>query len=159
MLRTVLSRALLLRRRDTVFHHVMKTSARPEPPSITELKTALGPAWQMWRMLIDEMAEAFPPLEEVWTPSTQPFGHVCRLKQKKRTLLYLIPGGSRFDVAAVLGTRAFALAMTSELPTFIKQLLSDARPYAEGRGIRFTIASVDQVRVVRQLVAIKITPN
>jgi hypothetical protein len=38
-------------------------------------------------------------------------------------------------------------------------LFSEARPYAEGRGIRFVVTSPSDVSTVRTLVEIKTTPK
>jgi hypothetical protein len=47
--------------------------------------------------------------------------------------------------------------MSSSLPAAIKKMLSEARPYAEGRGIRFVVSSPRDVTTVKKLVAIKTT--
>jgi Protein of unknown function (DUF3788) len=131
----------------------------PRSPSDGELKAALGPSYGVWCELIAEMGREFPPLDEVWRPSKIEFGRVCLLRQGTRTLLYLIPAASGFDVSAVLGERAVALAMASDLPAAVKTMLSGARRYAEGRGIRLKMTSLDQVPVIRKLAVIKTTPK
>jgi hypothetical protein len=62
-------------------------------------------------------------------------------------------------VAVVLGERAYELAMAASLPAAIKKMLSEAKPYAEGRGIRFPVDSVSGVPVVAKLVEIKTAPK
>src|SRR3989339_962892 len=99
-------------------------------------KTALGAAYSMWAGIVGVVEELASPLDIVWKPSKLAFGHVCLLRYKKRTLLYLLPETASVTVAIVLGERAYGLAMASTLSTAIKQSLSEARPYAEGRGIR-----------------------
>jgi hypothetical protein len=49
--------------------------------------------------------------------------------------------------------------MASSLPAAIRKMFSDARPYAEGRGIRFAVSSLKDISVIRKLVEIKITPK
>lgn len=131
----------------------------PRPPSPAELRTALGPSHGVWRELVDVMGREFPGLEEAWRPSKIEFGRVCLLKLGGRTLLYLIPTASGFDVSAVLGERAVELAMAGDLPAPVKRQLSEARRYAEGRGIRLAMTAPDQVPVVRKLAVIKTTPR
>ncbi len=84
---------------------------------------------------------------------------MCLLQHKKRTLLYLTPEKEEVRVAIVLGERAYGLAMASALPAAIKQMLSEARPYAEGRGIRFSVSSPGDIAAIKQLVEIKTTPK
>jgi hypothetical protein len=64
---------------------------------------------------------------------------ICLLQHKNRTPLYLTPDQEKITIAIVLGDRAYALAIASSLPAAIKKMFSEARPYAEGRGIRFTL--------------------
>jgi hypothetical protein len=84
---------------------------------------------------------------------------MCLLRHKKRTLLYLTPDKGQVLVAVVLGERAFELAMSASLPAAIKKMLAEAKPYAEGRGIRFPVDSVRGVPVVAKLVEIKTAPK
>jgi hypothetical protein len=50
-------------------------------------------------------------------------------------------------------------AMASSLPAAIKKMFSEARPYAEGRGIRFTVSSQKDISTIKKLVEIKTTPE
>ena len=84
---------------------------------------------------------------------------MCLLQYKKRTLLYLTPEKEKVTAAIVLGERAYGIAMTSSLPAAIKKLLAEATPYAEGRGIRFSVSSPHDMSTIRQLVKIKTTPG
>ena len=120
-------------------------------------KTALGAAYSMWAGIVGVVEELASPLDIVWKPSKLAFGHVCLLRYKKRTLLYLLPETASVTVAIVLGERAYGLAMASTLSTAIKQSLSEARPYAEGRGIRVPVKTSRDLATIRKLVEIKIT--
>ena len=84
---------------------------------------------------------------------------MCLLQHKKRTLLYLTPEKEKVRVAIILGERAYELAMASSLPAKIKKMFSEARPYAEGRGIRFSINSLRDISTIETLVELKTTPK
>ena len=135
------------------------TKTGVKPPTGAELKAALGKSAGLWTAIVDAVAKAFPPLEQEWRPSKLEFGRMCLLRQKGRTLVYLIPMAGQMLVGVVLGQRAFELAMASDLPEAIKKMLSDARPYAEGRGIRFTPRTVKDVASIVKLVQLKTTPK
>jgi hypothetical protein len=124
-----------------------------------ELKAALGASFVIWQQLAAELTTVFPGLRQEWKSSKLPFGAVCLLKQKDRTLLYLLPGQSTFEVSIVLGERAVAIALASDLPKEIKRMISEARPYTEGRGIRFVVQSPGQLADIQKLVVIKTTPK
>jgi len=132
---------------------------RTKAPSEVELKAALGKSAGLWAAIVEAVGRAFPPLELEWRPSKLEFGRMCLLRQKDRTLVYLMPMAGQLLVGVVLGQRAYELAMDSTLPEAIKKMLSDARPYAEGRGIRFTAKSAKDVASVALLVKLKTAPK
>jgi len=111
-------------------------STKVKSPTSAELKAVLGSADVLWSGIVRVVEEMVGPLNTEWKPSKTEFGRMCLLQHKKRTLLYLTPEKEKVRVAIILGERAYALAMTSSLPAAIKRMLSEARPYAEGRGIR-----------------------
>jgi len=133
----------------------MKTKA----PSERELASELGAARAAWDGIVAALTERFGTMDVEWKPSKLAFGRMCLLKLKKRTLLYLMPDGGKFQVAIVLGERAVGLALAARLPARIKKLIREAHPYVEGRGIRFPVASTRDVPMIAQLVEIKITPK
>jgi hypothetical protein len=135
----------------------MPTSVKP--PTDAELKATLGSADVVWSGILHVVENAASPLDTEWRPSKNEFGRMCLLQHKKRTLLYLTPEKGRVRVAIVLGERAYDLAMASSLPRAIKNMFSEARPYAEGRGIRFAVTSPSEVSTVKKLVEIKTTPK
>ena len=131
--------------------------AKIKPPNETELRAILGSGFALWSGIIRVVEEVCAPLEEVWKPSKTEFGRICLLQHKKRTLLYLTPDKEKVWLAIVLGERAYGLAMASSLPGTIKKMFSEAKPYAEGRGIRFPVGSLSQIALIRKLVEIKTT--
>ena len=130
-----------------------------KPPADAELKAILGKAGAVWSAIVRAVEEKFSPLDQEWKPSKAAFGRICLLRYKQRTLLYLTPDKGQVVVAIVLGERAFELAMAASLPAAIKKMLSEAKPYAEGRGIRFPVSSMSDVAVVAKLVEIKTAPK
>jgi len=119
----------------------------------------LGPAEAAWTGLIEDIGGRFVPLDLQWRPSKSEFGRIGLLQHKKRTLVYLTPQKEEIAVAIILGERAYELAMTSAIPNRIKQMFRAARPYAEGRGIRFPAKSMRDVAWVAKLIEIKTTPK
>jgi hypothetical protein len=126
-----------------------------DAPSMADLEGVLGTALPLWEGIIRHAEAAHAPLTQTWKPSKTDFGRMCLLQHKKRTLLYLTPDRDSVWVAIILGERAFQLAMSSSLPEAIKKLLLEARPYAEGRGIRFSIQSLEELATVVKLLEVK----
>jgi hypothetical protein len=83
---------------------------------------------------------------------------VTKIKSPLRFLVYLIPGNLQFEVSIVLGNRAASLALSGDLRAETMKLISEARGYAEGRGVRFVVRSSEDIEAVVQLVRFKVTP-
>ncbi len=137
----------------------MKTKPEVKGPAEEQVDAALGPVREIWNGIIEEIARKFQPLDREWKTSKTTFGWVHLLKHKKRTLLYMLPEQGQFLAAVVLGERAVGIALNSSLPDEIKKLIAEARPYAEGRGIRFPVNSPADIKTVSNLVDIKTTPK
>ena len=134
---------------------MLSTSRSPD-----DLAAELVPdAALVWCEIIDAVARTAGGVSQEWKPSKSGFGWMCLLRHRGRTLLYLTPDQGWIRVAVVLGERAVALALESGLPEWLKELIREARPYAEGRGIRFRIDTPADVALVRDLVALKLTPR
>jgi len=134
---------------------IQKDATKPKPPTDAELKKILGSARGLWYEIIHAVEVMFVPLEKEWKASKAEFGRMCLLRHKKRTLLYITPHREKVWIAIVLGERAYGQAIGSSLPAAIKKKLSEAKPYAEGRGIRFAVNSASDVSVITKLVEIK----
>ena len=128
-------------------------------PTEEQLANVLGSAAVLWYGIVHAVEETFAPIDRQWKPSKTEFGRMCLLQHKKRTLLYMTPDKEKIRIAIVLGERVYGLAMASSLPVAIKKMLSEARPYAEGRGIRFPVSSLSDIPMITTLVEIKTTPK
>jgi hypothetical protein len=134
-------------------------SRKVKLPTDAELRAALGSAHVLWSDIVNAVEDLASPLDIEWKSSKTEFGRMCLLQHNKRTLLYLTPEKEKIRVAFVLGKRAYGLAMASSLPAAIKKMFSEARAYAEGRGIRFVVSSASDVSTVKMLAEIKTTPK
>jgi hypothetical protein len=142
-----------------MFEVTLIMTANVKHPNEAELKAVLGSAFSLWSGIISVVEKAGMPPDQLWKPSKAAFGRICLLQYKKRTLLYITPDRERVWVAIVLGDRAYDLAMASSLPAAIKKMFVEARPYAEGRGIRFTVTKLSDIPTIAKLVEIKTTPK
>ncbi|HWA27384.1 MAG TPA: DUF3788 family protein [Lacunisphaera sp.] len=130
------------------------------PPRSQTLTLALGRSRIAWDAVIAAMHEQHAPLDVVWQPSAQlSFGSYCRLLRRKRTLLYLLPKGRRFEVVVGLGQRAAVLALKADLPPAIHRLIATAKVYPEGRFVRFDVTARTSVPAILRLVALKVAPK
>jgi hypothetical protein len=78
------------------------------------------------------------------------------MKDKKRAIIYFLPRKEYFMVAFVFGDKATAKIMDSAVSSDIKERLSIAKKYAEGRGIRIEIRDESLVKDIETLIEIKL---
>jgi hypothetical protein len=128
---------------------------KPAQPTNQELSAALGATAEVWKQLLDWLAEQGVADQE-WKSVSAKYGWGLRLKLKKRTIAYLGPCDGCFRVAFVLGDRAVAAARKSELSKCALKLLDEAPRYAEGTGMRLMVTASEDLADVRQLALIKL---
>ena len=126
-------------------------------PTEADLARALKGSFVFWNELKESIASRFAPLTFEWGFTGKTTGWGMRLKHKERIVLYLTPGDGYFLASFVLGEKAVQAAHEAKLPTAILKLIDNAKKYAEGRGVRFKVTSVRDVRNIEKLAAIKMS--
>lgn len=128
---------------------------KSRPPKSGELKNVLRGTAGLWSQLVAHITGNHGPVAELWNFSGAKFGWSLRLSRKDRVVLYMTPQAGHFLVGVVLGDKAVERAHEMRLPATVLKLIDDAPRYAEGRGIRLTVATRDDLRIVQRLAAVK----
>ena len=126
-------------------------------PQDRELSKVLASASDLWNSLVDHLAEEYLPLDEQWGFSGKQWGWSLRLKQKKRTILYMTPSDGFFYVGFALGEKAVRAAQLGNMPKRIMGVIENASKYAEGRGVRLEVRKKADLQSIRKLAAIKMS--
>jgi hypothetical protein len=124
-------------------------------PTEDNLRTMLGRTARHWDDLKSHVAAQYPPLDETWNFAGANYGWSLRLKQKKRTVLYMTPCKGHFLVGLVLGGKAVMAAHDANLPDAVLTIIDSAPKYAEGTGVRLAVRSKKDLQAVKDLAAIK----
>jgi Protein of unknown function (DUF3788) len=125
-------------------------------PNPEDVAKALGPsAVAAWDELIRRVLQDYPGTTEHWNYASTKLGWSLRLKSADRILLYLTPQPGRFVAGLVLGAKAVEAASHAGLPDAVLAALAAAPRYAEGTGLRLTIADSRDVPAVLELTALK----
>ncbi|MFT3740897.1 MAG: DUF3788 family protein [Breznakibacter sp.] len=124
-------------------------------PTDGQLVGLLGEKHQWWKSIEGYCLEKWPKLMQEWVFSGKNYGWNYRLKDKRRVVVYLIPIDTGFLVAFMFGEKAFEVVQQSDIDNRIKTDLQNARPYVEGRGIRYEITHPSQLSDVMKLIDIK----
>jgi hypothetical protein len=137
----------------------MDTSVFPvkaNMPGEAELKKALGKTYLLWQKVSNLVYAKEPGATSEWIFPGEKYGWSFRVKNKKRVIIYFIPQQGVFSVAFVFGNKAFSEIMQSNISPAIKDSLSSAKVYAEGRGLRIDVNSDDILPGIIQLVDFKL---
>ena len=126
-------------------------------PVIQDLKHALGETFPMWERFEDYTKKNSPQATSEWNFSGEKYGWSYRIKDKKRVIIYLLPRDNFFKAAFVFGQKAVDQILESDIAESIKTELKQARPYAEGRGIRIDVKDQTPVEDILKLIKIKIS--
>jgi hypothetical protein len=109
------------------------------PPGDRALAEVLGSTSRLWERLKHDLEQAYGPLIGEWDFSGKAYGWSFRLKQKKRTLVYMTPCRAHFLASFALGEKACRAAHAAGLPAPVRALIDGAPQYAEGRGLRIPV--------------------
>jgi len=124
-------------------------------PKAAELHQVLGRSGARWDELVAFIESEYSPLSVSWGFADAKWGWSLRLKQRKRTVLYMTPCERHFLVGIVLGEKAVQAAHAAPLDKSVLALLDAASKYPEGRGVRVMVRIKSDVESVKQLAAVK----
>ncbi len=128
---------------------------KSKKPQASDLKRTLSRTGTHWDNLIAHIASEYPPLDKTWGFSGANWGWSLRLKQKKRTVLYMTPCKGYFLVGFALGERAVKAAQGSTLPDSVLTVIDGAKKYAEGKAVRIEIKNKKDFENAKRLSSIK----
>jgi hypothetical protein len=128
---------------------------KAKQPRAADLKRTLGRANVHWDSLIAHIGGEYAPLEKTWNFAGANWGWSLRLRQKKRTVLYMTPCKGHFLVGFVLGEKAVRAAHDDPLPASLLKSIDEAKRYAEGRAVRIEIRNKKDLEITKKLAGIK----
>jgi hypothetical protein len=135
----------------------MPVAGSSKQPTEKQIAAQLGDAYAIWSEFISFLQTEFAPVTFEWKANKDSWS--CRPMQKSRRICYLTPDDGKFIAAFVVGEKALAAVYESKLPQSIKTEFEQAKPYAEGRGIRITINKPSQLAHLKTLAQIKMAKN
>ncbi len=125
-------------------------------PANSDVKSVLPDQYDLWMKIRDFVCEKYPAAVEEWNFPGKKYGWSFRIKDKKRAIIYFLPRKGYFKVAFVFGQKATSTIMESDISEEIKTDLSNARVYAEGRGIQVQVKGEESLADIKKLVEIKL---
>ena len=135
----------------------MDSSVFPEKakkPEREDLKKVLGKNFDLWDEIIKLVFNSHKDAFEEWNFSK--LGWSCRIKDKKRAIIYLMPYEKYFMSSFVFGEKAVQDALKSKIADDLKDTIKSAKVYAEGRGFRIVVKNKKTADDMKELVRIKL---
>jgi hypothetical protein len=129
---------------------------RTEPPTDADVAAALGPAKAAWDRFLNDLAHELDADIHEWKCHSPKWGWSLRVKRKARTIVWLSPSETCFNVLFILGDKAVKAARQGTLPERIVTALDAAPKYPEGTGIRLNVKSIREIAALKKLAAIKL---
>jgi len=128
---------------------------KSKEPQKDELTKVLSRSAIHWVALVEQVEADYPPLDQSWGYSGAAWGWALRLRQKKRTIMYLTPCKGYFLVGFALGEKAVRAAHSSGLKKSTLDIIDSAKKYAEGRGVRIEVRTKRDRDDILKLASIK----
>jgi hypothetical protein len=128
---------------------------RSTTPDDRILSGVLGNSFKRWSEIRTSVQKRHGPAREEWKYYGATSGWVLKFLIKKRNLFFLIPAEKHFTLGFLFGDRAVGTIEQSALPVAMIREVTQAKRYAEGRGLRIDVRNRADVRNVLTLVDIK----
>ena len=126
-------------------------------PTDDDLAAMLGDTFVFWNELKRLISSRFTPVIMEWGFTSKSTGWGMRLKQEKRTILYMTPCDGYFLASFALGEKAVKAAHDSDMPVSVLEVIDGSKKYAEGRGVRLEVRSAEDVSNIEKLAIIKMS--
>jgi len=125
-------------------------------PDDQALVRALGKTYPLWAEIEKHIATTLGKSVEEWKYYGLKSGWTMKTLYKKRNLFFFTACEGYFRIAFVFGDRAVAEILKSDLPKAVIEEITNAKKYAEGRGIRIDVKTRRDVESVKKLIAFKV---
>lgn len=130
-----------------------KKDAMPDEEMV---RKALGSSYAYLENIRQFVKEEIGETVEEWKFYGQKLGWTLKKYLKKRNLFFIGMYPGYFRIAFVFGERAANNVFDSDIAEVLKKELSEARKYAEGRGINIKVDDDTYLDDIKELIRIKV---
>jgi hypothetical protein len=125
-------------------------------PDEEMVRKALGSSYAYLENIRQFINEEIGETVEEWKFYGQKLGWTLKKFFKKRNLFFIGMYPGYFRIAFVFGERAANNVFDSDIAEALKKELSEARKYAEGRGINIKVDDDTYLDDIKELIRIKV---
>jgi len=127
-----------------------------QEPTDEMLALALGDTKELLDSIGHFIEMKFGDFHPEWKYYGTKFGWSLKLFHKKRNVVFVEPEDGYFGLAFAIGEKAFKEIMESEITDSIKNQLTEAKVYVEGRPLRLEIRSKADLEPLWLIISIKL---
>ena len=131
---------------------VMSFDDKEKVPDDKALAKGLGPSKKLWDEFVRHIAADYAPVTEAWGFYKS---WSLRLKQKKRTIVYLLPREGHFLCAFVFGGKATEAARQAKLPKAVMKEIEEPPSTPKAAASASRSGRPRDVETMKKLAAIK----
>ncbi len=125
-------------------------------PSDSMVAAVLNDKKEIWDLLESHITNNYKDIRKEWKFYSKKSGWSLLFKDKRRTLLYIIPFDGYFKAWFVLSEKAAAIAKNSALPEEVLETICAAASYVEGILFDVDVKSQQDLLTVFTLLQIKV---
>ena len=124
-------------------------------PNDEMVGAALAETNEFWDKLKSHVIKNYHGINQDWKFYSKKAGWSLIFKQDKRTLFYFVPCDGYFMVALVFSEKAEKAAVQSAIPEHIKETITSAVSYVEGKSFFVEVKNETDLEPVYTLLKIK----
>jgi len=129
---------------------------KSEPPTEARIKEILKDKYMIMEAIRKFIQESIGETTEEWKYYGVKNGWVLKTFLKKRNLFFIGIYDGYFRIAFVFGEKAVQSVLESDISEELKKTLTEARKYAEGRGLWLEIYDSKHLEDIQKLIKIKV---
>lgn len=131
-------------------------NSKLQQPTDEMLSSALGETKKILDDIISFIKAEFGESSVEWKFYGAKIGWTIKVFNKKRNVFFVGPEDGYFRIAFIFGNKAYQKIMDSNLPDYIKQLLTESKVHMEGRSLQLEIRNIPDAMPLQELVKIKL---
>ncbi len=132
-------------------------AVRSQEPDPVAVRQVLAGASSAWDDLAAHVADTYALESSFHFMYGERYGWALRFRKGDRLVLAMYPNHGRLVVQIILSRPQVAEAAAGGVPDFVSSVVQAARDYPEGRWLFIPVSSVDAVRQLRPLIALKVS--
>lgn len=125
-------------------------------PNDKLIAEALGKKYPLWLDAIGLTESICGPITQQWMYHGKKYGWYCKLLQKKKIILFMVPLDGYFRIVFLLNDKAVsAIEASGSISATVKDNLRNGEQYHIGRSLNVDVKFKKNLADIRRLVTIK----